>query len=95
MCDQPVGSLNRDAGLACCSLQHPHRPGDRSLHERAALYSAAIDLVGRLTAVAWVGEDVVDDQRTTAGSGIFRGTDLPRGLEREYDCECVASPSDR
>jgi hypothetical protein len=32
---------------------------------------------------------------TTAGSGIFRGTDLPRGLEDDYDCECAASPSDR
>ena len=32
---------------------------------------AAIDLVGRLTAVAWVGEDVVDDQRTT-GAYPFR-----------------------
>lgn len=25
----------------------------------------------------------------TPGSGIFRGTHLPRGLEGEYDCECV------
>ncbi|MBO0866008.1 MAG: prenyltransferase, partial [Mycobacterium sp.] len=33
--------------------------------------------------------------RTTPGSGIFRGTDLPRGLEGEYDCECAISPSDR
>jgi hypothetical protein len=32
---------------------------------------------------------------TTAGSGIFRGTDLPRGLESDYDCECAASQSDR
>ena len=28
---------------------------------------------------------------TTPGCGIFRGTDLPRGLEGEYDCECAAS----
>lgn len=28
---------------------------------------------------------------TTPGSGIFRGVDLPRGLEGEYDCECVVS----
>jgi hypothetical protein len=26
----------------------------------------------------------------TAGSGIFRGTGLPRGLEADYDCECVS-----
>ncbi len=28
---------------------------------------------------------------TTAASGIFRGTDLPRGLEGEYDCACATS----
>ncbi|ADU01615.1 MULTISPECIES: prenyltransferase [Mycolicibacterium] len=28
---------------------------------------------------------------TTPGSGIFRGADLPRGLEGVYDCECVIS----
>lgn len=28
---------------------------------------------------------------TTAGSGIFRGVDLPRGLEGEFDCACAAS----
>ncbi|MBP2455415.1 prenyltransferase/squalene oxidase repeat-containing protein [Mycolicibacterium lutetiense] len=28
--------------------------------------------------------------QTTAASGIFRGVGLPRGLEGEYDCECVA-----
>lgn len=28
---------------------------------------------------------------TTGGSGIFRAADLPRGLEGEYDCECVRS----
>jgi hypothetical protein len=33
--------------------------------------------------------------RTTAGNGIFRGADLPRGLESDYDCECAASQSDR
>lgn len=27
----------------------------------------------------------------TAGSGIFRGEELPRGLEAEYDCECATS----
>ena len=27
----------------------------------------------------------------TPGSGIFRGTDLPTGLEGEYDCECATS----
>jgi hypothetical protein len=27
--------------------------------------------------------------QTTAASGIFRGVGLPRGLEGEYDCECV------
>ncbi len=27
---------------------------------------------------------------TTAAAGIFRGADLPRGLEGDYDCECVA-----
>jgi hypothetical protein len=32
---------------------------------------------------------------TTPGSGIFRGTDLPRGLEGDYDCECATSQSDR
>jgi hypothetical protein len=29
--------------------------------------------------------------RTTAANGIFRGVDLPRGLEGEYDCECATS----
>ncbi len=29
--------------------------------------------------------------RTTAANGIFRGADLPRGLEGEYDCECATS----
>lgn len=28
---------------------------------------------------------------TTPASGIFRGVGLPRGLEGEYDCECVVS----
>lgn len=32
---------------------------------------------------------------TTPGSGIFRGTDLPRGLEGDYDCECVSAPTER
>jgi hypothetical protein len=27
----------------------------------------------------------------TPGSGIFRGADLPRGLEGAYDCECATS----
>ena len=27
----------------------------------------------------------------TPGCGIFRGADLPRGLEGEYDCECATS----
>ncbi|MCP9274652.1 prenyltransferase [Mycolicibacterium arenosum] len=27
--------------------------------------------------------------RTTPGNGIFRGADLPRGLEREFDCACA------
>ena len=26
---------------------------------------------------------------TTAASGIFRGHDLPRGLEGEFDCACA------
>ncbi len=29
----------------------------------------------------------------TPGSGIFRGLELPRGLEGDYDCECI--PSER
>jgi hypothetical protein len=28
---------------------------------------------------------------TTAAAGLFRGTDLPRGLESEFDCECATS----
>ncbi|WP_156425146.1 prenyltransferase [Mycobacterium sp. GA-1285] len=28
---------------------------------------------------------------TSTASGIFRGADLPRGLEGEYDCECATS----
>ena len=28
---------------------------------------------------------------TTPASGIFRGSELPRGLEGDYDCECVRS----
>ena len=28
---------------------------------------------------------------TTAAGGIFRGTDLPRGLEGDYDCACATS----
>jgi hypothetical protein len=31
---------------------------------------------------------------TTPASGIFRGTDLPRGLEGDFDCECVSSSTD-
>ena len=27
----------------------------------------------------------------TPANGIFRGDDLPRGLEGEFDCECVTS----
>ncbi|BBX19658.1 prenyltransferase [Mycolicibacterium duvalii] len=27
----------------------------------------------------------------TPGSGLFRGADLPRGLESDYDCECAAT----
>lgn len=33
--------------------------------------------------------------RTTAGNGIFRGTDLPRGLDGDYECECAISSPDR
>jgi hypothetical protein len=29
--------------------------------------------------------------QTTAANGIFRGTDLPRGLEGAYDCACATS----
>ena len=29
--------------------------------------------------------------RTTPANGIFRGADLPRGLEGEFDCECATS----
>jgi hypothetical protein len=29
--------------------------------------------------------------RATPGSGIFRGADLPRGLEGEFDCACAVS----
>lgn len=32
---------------------------------------------------------------TTPGGGIFRGTELPRGLEGDYDCECVSTPTER
>jgi hypothetical protein len=43
----------------------------------------------------WTGAAVVLAadalSRTTAGNGIFRGTDLPRGLEGDYDCECLTS----
>ena len=28
---------------------------------------------------------------TTTASGIFRGDDLPRGLEGQFDCACAAS----
>ena len=28
---------------------------------------------------------------TTAAAGIFRGAELPRGLQGDYDCECVRS----
>ena len=28
---------------------------------------------------------------TTPASGIFRGLDLPKGLEGQYDCECATS----
>ena len=28
---------------------------------------------------------------TSAASGMFRGTDLPRGLEGEYDCACATA----
>jgi hypothetical protein len=43
----------------------------------------------------WTGAAVIlaaDALSTTSsGNGIFRGTDLPRGLEGDYDCECVVS----
>jgi hypothetical protein len=43
----------------------------------------------------WTGAAVVlaADALTnsTAGAGIFRGVELPRGLEGDYDCECVTS----
>jgi hypothetical protein len=29
--------------------------------------------------------------RTTGANGIFRGADLPRGLEGEYACACATS----
>ena len=29
--------------------------------------------------------------RTTAANGIFRGVDLPRGLEGEFDCDCAST----
>jgi hypothetical protein len=29
--------------------------------------------------------------RTTPASGIFRGADLPRGLQDDFDCLCTAS----
>ena len=28
---------------------------------------------------------------TTAGAGIFRGDELPMGLQTDFDCECVVS----
>lgn len=31
----------------------------------------------------------------TPGSAVFRGDDLPRGLEGDYDCECATTPRDR
>ncbi|MBO0679856.1 prenyltransferase [Mycolicibacterium sp. S2-37] len=31
--------------------------------------------------------------RTTPGNGIFRGADLPRGLEDEFDCACARQSS--
>jgi hypothetical protein len=47
----------------------------------------------------WTGAAVVLAadalSRTTPGNGIFRGADLPRGLEGDYDCECVTSQTDR
>jgi hypothetical protein len=43
----------------------------------------------------WTGAAVVLAadalSRTTAGNGIFRGEDLPRGLEADFSCECVVS----
>lgn len=43
----------------------------------------------------WTGAAVIlaadTLSRTTAASGIFRGTNLPRGLEGEYDCACATS----
>ena len=30
---------------------------------------------------------------TTPANGIFRGLDLPRGLEGEFDCECATTRS--
>jgi hypothetical protein len=29
--------------------------------------------------------------RSTPANGIFRGADLPRGLEDDFDCLCTAS----
>ncbi len=28
---------------------------------------------------------------TTAGAGIFRGDELPMGLQTDFDCECVVT----
>lgn len=45
----------------------------------------------------WTGAAVILAADTlssaTPASGIFRGTDLPRGLEGDYDCECVSAPT--
>ena len=32
--------------------------------------------------------------RTTPANGIFRGVDLPRGLEGEFDCACATRGAD-
>jgi hypothetical protein len=46
----------------------------------------------------WTGASVILAadalSSTTPGSGIFRGSDLPRGLEGDFDCECVSSSTD-
>ena len=32
---------------------------------------------------------------TTGGAGIFRGDDLPIGLQTDFDCECVVTGTGR
>ena len=74
------------------AAMHHLREGDGSYWTGLVYADGKRWLVERTT---WTGAAVILAadalSSATPGSGIFRGTDLPTGLEGEYDCECATS----